>query len=289
MSFETIDPAYPSLVPENNLRLPDAITIVHGPRRLLARFMLAGDRAARQMGLHLRVRHDFDALLSLNRHEAARGNWYPVVDMFNPERVELNPENAFWISGENANGEIVVTWGARIYDWRGTSLAKQACAMFYGEDRGQPCLVTAEAAQRVSGVVVCGVASWVRPDHRRQHLSRLIPRIGKAYACARWPIDWSFCYVTRKHVEQGLAASYGQRNVSYSISYPGTPWLDIVLAYSTAEEVYEDMANFLTTELSDDSLSQPGMEVTSAAPTRFEHIVTKTSSDGVFHGNNSRS
>src|SRR4051794_13936299 len=304
MPLESLDPAYPSSIPQNNLRLPDAITIVHGPRRLLTQFILMGDRAARRMGLHLRVRHDFDALLSLNRYEAARGNWYPVIDMFNPERVALNPENAFWISGENENGEIVVTWGARIYDWHGTSLAEQACAMFYGEDRGQPCVITAEAASRVSGVVVCGVASWVRPDRRRQHLSRLIPRIGKAYACARWPIDWSFCYVTKKHVEQGLAASYGQRNVSHSISYPGTPWLDIVLAYSTATEVYEDMTSFLDAELSDGSSSQAvtegevmegaamegaATELVPMLPPSFEHIVTKTSSDGVFHGSSSRS
>lgn len=289
MPYETLDRVYPNIVPENNLRLPDAVTIVHGPRRLLARFILMGDRAARRMGLHLRVRTDFDALLWLNRREAARGNWYPIVDMINPERVALNPENAFWVSGENENGEIVVTWGARIFDWRGTSLAEQACAMFYGEDRGQPCVVTAEAAAQISGVTVCGVASWVRPDYRRQHLSQLIPRIGKAYACARWPIDWSFCYVTRRHVDQGLAASYGQRNVSYSISYPGTPWLDIVLAYSTAQEVYEDMANFLAAELSDASSSQAATAAGAASSTRFEHIVTNTSSDGVFHGNKSLS
>lgn len=287
---------FPNIVPENNLRLPDAITIVHGPRRLLSRFVLEGDKAARRLGLHLRVRTDFEELLFLNRFEAARGNWYPIVDMFNPERVDLTPENAFWISGENEAGEIVVTWGARIWDWTGTNLAEQACAMFYGEDTGQPCEITAEAAWRISGVVVCGGASWVRPDYRRLHLSRLVPRIGKAYACGRWPIDWSFCYVTRKHVEQGLAAGYGQRNVSYSVSYPGTPWMDVVLAYSTPQEVYEDMANFLATELSEVSAAQnsgvgsaTGMPAAGGLPTSFEHIVTKTSSDGVFQGNSSLS
>ncbi len=287
------DRVYPNIVPENNLRLPDAVTITQGPRRLLARFILEGDKAARSMGLHLRVRTDFEEMLFLNKSEAARGNWYPIVDMFNPERVNLNPENAFWISGENAAGEIVVTWGARIYDWRDTNLAEQACAMFYGEDRGQPCEVTAEAASRISGVVVCGVASWVHPDYRRQHLSRLIPRIGKAYACGRWPIDWSFCYVTRKHVEQGLAASYGQKNVSHSVSYPGTPWLNIAVAYSTADEVYEDMMSFLASDLSADSAPQPelvlAVPAAPAVPTNFEHMVTKTSSDGVFQGNSSLS
>lgn len=290
MPLDTPSTVIPNIVPENNLRLPDAITITHGPRRLLARFILESDKAARRMGLHLRVRNDFDEMLFLNRAEAARGNWYPIVDMFNPERVDLTPENSFWISGENAAGEIVVTWGARIYDWRGTNLAEQACAMFYGEDLGQPREITAEAAARISGIVVCGGASWVHPNYRRQHFSRLIPRVGKAYACGRWPIDWSFCYVTRKHVEQGLAASYGQKNVSYSVSYPGTPWLDVVVAYSTANEVYEDMTSFLESDLSEGS--SPQSTITFEAPagsTNLEHSVTNTSSDGVFHGNRSLS
>jgi len=277
---------YPNIVPQNDLRLPDALTIKHGPARLLARFVLEGDKAARRMGLRLRLRHDFDALVELSREHAARGSWYPVVDMFNPECMELNPENAFWISGEDADGEIAVTWGARIYNWQGTSLAEQACAMWYGKDRGQPCVVTAPAAEMISGVCVCGGASWVRPDFRRLHLSKLVPRIGKAYACARWPIDWSFCYVTRAHVEKGLAASYGQKNLSYSIYYPETSFGEIVLAYTPIEGVYEDMANFLITELSNTAWSSPEPV---ALSTSFEHIVTKTSSEGVFHGNSSLS
>jgi hypothetical protein len=79
MTPETLDRIHHDIAPENNLRLPDAITVVHGPRRLLARFFIEGDRAARQAGLYLRVRHDFDALLWLNRKEVARGNWYPIT------------------------------------------------------------------------------------------------------------------------------------------------------------------------------------------------------------------
>jgi hypothetical protein len=290
MSLDQHDRVYPNIVPGNNLRLPDAITIVHGPRQLLARFVLEADKAARGMGLFLRIRHDFDELLFLNRNESARGNWYPIVDMFNPEQVSLTPENAFWVSGENEAGEIVVTWGVRIHDWTGTNLAEQACAMFYGEDRGQPCIVTAEAADRITGVVGCAGISWVRPDYRRRHLSRLIPRVGKAYACSRWPMDWIFGYVTRKHAEQGLAAGYGQKNVGYSISYPGTPWMDIAVAYSTVQEVYDDMANFLVTELSAKSSSDGVRGGPPSAPqTNFEQSVTKISSDGVFQGNSSLS
>jgi hypothetical protein len=38
---------YPNIVPENDLRLPDALTVKHGPVRLLSRFVLEGDKAAR--------------------------------------------------------------------------------------------------------------------------------------------------------------------------------------------------------------------------------------------------
>src|SRR5215212_7682882 len=136
---------FPNIVPENNLRLPDALTIKHGPSRLLARFVLEGDKLARRRGVDLRLRHDFDELVYFNKEQTARGLWYPLVDMFNPDRTELTPENAFWISGENEDGEIVLTWGARVFNWTGTNLSEQARAFWYGRDHGQPCVVTAEA------------------------------------------------------------------------------------------------------------------------------------------------
>jgi hypothetical protein len=276
------DTVYPNIVPPNDLRLLDALTIKHGPTRLLARFMLEGDKMARRVGLHLRLRHDFDELLFINRKEAARGHWYPLVDAFNPECTELNPENAFWISGEDDSGEIVVTWAARIYNWIGTNLAEQARALWFGRDLEQPCIVTAPAAPLISGVTVCGGASWVRPDFRGKHLSRFIPRMGKAYACSRWPIDWSFCYIGRPNVEKGLAANYGQKNLSYSVFYPGSPRGEQVLAYTAVDDVYADMADFLSTVRENE-------ESAASSSITFEHIETKTSLDGVLHGSISRS
>ena len=277
---------YPNIVPENNLRLPDALTIKHGPARLLARFVLEGDKEARRRGIELRMRHDFDELVHFNKQQSALGAWYPLVDMFNPDCTELTPENAFWMSGENENGEIVLTWGARIFNFIGTNLKEQARAMWYGRDLGQPCTVTAEAASLITGICVCGGASWVRPDYRRQHLSRLVPRVGKAYACARWPIDWSFCYVTRAHVAGGLAASYGQRNLSYSVQYSDSPLGELVLAYTPVEEVYDDLASFLLSEISESG--SPDAQAISVATT-LEHNVIRTSSEGVFQGSRSLS
>ena len=114
-----------SIVPENNLRLPDALTIKHGPARLLSRFVIEGDKAARRMGIELRLRYDFDELLYVNQQHTAKGSWVSIPGAFNPNHVDLNSENAFWLAGENEDGEIVATWAARIYDWTGTNLAEQ--------------------------------------------------------------------------------------------------------------------------------------------------------------------
>jgi hypothetical protein len=131
---------YPNIVPENNLRLPDALTIKHGPARLLSRFVLEGDKAARQMGLRLRLRHDFGELLYLNEREVAHGKWFKLVNMYNPAYCDLSPENSYWISGENEEGDIVLTQAGRIYYWPETSLAEEAHSMFYaGHGEGQLC------------------------------------------------------------------------------------------------------------------------------------------------------
>lgn len=64
-------------------------------------FVLEGDKAARQMGIRLRLRHDFGELLYANKQQITLGNWYRLADYFNPEYTDLLPENSYWISGEN--------------------------------------------------------------------------------------------------------------------------------------------------------------------------------------------
>ena len=275
--------AYPNIVPENNTRFPDALTVRHGPAALLARFVLEGDKAVREAGVRLRLRHDFEELVYANR-QYANTQWYPLVGGFDPDNVELTPENAFWTSGENESGEIVVTRLTRIFNWQDTNLEEQARAIFYGEDRGQPCIVTADAAKLISGVVEGGGAFWVRPDYRGRHLSRWIPRLDKAMACGRWPIEWLFCYITLEQVRKGLAVNYGQKHLSYSISYPGSPHGELALAYTAVHEFYDDIADVL--DARSVSASSGGM---SLVPNLRVHPVTNTSPEGVLQGSIRRS
>ena len=280
---------YPNIIPENNLRLPDALTVKHGPAPLLSRFVLEGDKAARQMGLRLRLRHDFGELLYLNQREVAHGNWFTLVNMYNPAYCELSPENSYWISGENEQGDIVLTQAGRIYYWPETSLAEEARSMFYaGHDEGQLCKVTAPAARRIGGVVFCAGSHWIRPDFRGRRLSHLLARLGRAYAMARRPVEWAIALVAPVLVSKGVSAGYGYKHASYSIFYPASAWgdLEVVLAYLSHEEAYDDIAEYLGREFAPSTT-----EALSTALSRrpLEDKVTSTSSEGVFHGSNNLS
>ena len=278
---------YPNIVPENNLRLPDALTIKYGPTPLLARFVLEGDKAAREMGIRLRLRHDFGELLYINKQQTSRGNWFRLVNMFNPEYSDLSPENSYWISGEDDQGEIVVTQAGRVYYWPDTTLEQEARLMFYGgHDEGQRCIVTATDAQSISGVVFYGGSVWVRPDFRGRRLSQLLPRLGRAYAVARWPVDSGISFVAPALVEKGIAAGYGYKHASYSIAYPESPWgdLEVVLVSLSATEAYADFAEMLLS-----SSSAAAASGAAASANLFDDKVTNTSSDGVLHGSSRRS
>ena len=280
---------YPNIVPENNLRLPDALTIKHGPARLLARFVLEGDKAARGLGVRLRLRHDFGELLYLNEREVAHGNWFKLVNMYNPAYCDLTPENSYWISGENEAGDIVLTQAGRIYYWPETTLAQEAHAMFYaGHNADHVCKVAAPAAERIGGVVFCAGSHWIRPDFRGRRFSHLLARLGRAYAMARWPVDWAIALVAPILVEKGVSSGYGYKHASHSIFFPSSPWgdLEVVLAYLSQTEAYEDIAENMGKELSASTVDA----LTAASSRRpRDDKVTSTSSDGVFHGSSSLS
>jgi hypothetical protein len=279
---------YPNIVPENNLRLPDALTIEHGPAPLLATFVLEGDKAARERGVRLRLRHDFGDLLYVNKHVAVRQSWYPLLDIFNPEHSDLLPENSYWISGEDEHGEIVLTQAGRIYYWPDSTLEQEARMMFHGgREKGQRCVVTAADAKLITGVVFYGGAGWVRPDFRGRRLMRLVPRIGRAYALARWPVDWGISFVLPSLIDTGVAAGYGYRRASYSIYFPGSVVgdVDVVLVSVSASAAYADFAEALG------RLGQlePSTSSSSISVSFLDDKVTKISSDRVFQGSNSRS
>ena len=161
--------------------------------------------------------------------------------------------------------------------------------MFYaGREEGQRCVVTATDAKSITGVVFYGGSVWVRPDFRGRQLSTLLPRLGRAYALARWPVDWGISLVAPVLVEKKVASGYGYKHVSYSISYPNSPWgdIDFALVSLSAAEAYADFADMLTTKA---SLSEVVGSAEISPTILRDDKVTRISSEGVFHGSSNRS
>ena len=279
---------YPDIVPENNLRLPDALTIKHGPARLLARFILEADKAARRHGLLLRVRHDFEELVYFNSTQISRGGWFRVINTFNPLYTDLSPENSFWVCGENEHGEVVATHAGRVFYWPDTNLEEQFPTMFYGSEKKWECRVTAPAAKLISGVVLCSGAVWVDPNYRGDRFSHLFARIGKAYACARWPLDWVVAWMSSTSIEKGLASGVGHKNLSRSVFFGDSPWggKEWVIAYSSPRDVYDDLFSFMTREF---AIGGDDLSDVNSSPRIVEDMETKISSERVFQGSSTRS
>ncbi len=50
-----------------NNRLPDQVEVSFGPQAIISRFILQGDREARERGVYLSIEHDFDELIAFNK------------------------------------------------------------------------------------------------------------------------------------------------------------------------------------------------------------------------------
>lgn len=240
--------SFQNSLPRDNIRLPDAVDIRHGPAPILGRFFIAADNMAKQLGVTLKFRSDFNALARLNAEEIRRGTWYKLPDMFNPE-VATNLENAFWIAGENERGEIVVTACGRVYDWEGTTLADEVRLMFFGGNEvGQVCEVTAPNAFEITGKVYYGGAIWIHPSHRRNGLSSLIAHVARAFAASRWPLDYAVGFVKREMVLKGLAATYGYspEHIMFAVKFPVSAIgpADMAVCSLAGDEIYRDLARF---------------------------------------------
>ena len=156
--------------------------------------------------------------------------------------------------------------------------------MLYGRDEGQPCVVTAKAAKLIRGRRIGSRRRLGAAGLPRRELSHLLPRMAKAYALSRWPLDWAIGYVTGLWLK-GRRAGYGAKHLSYSVVYPDAVWRARARLTSGPGGLRR-FRRLPETELSSSTgakFSAPSFSMTR------EHEVTKTSSDGVFHGSSSRS
>jgi hypothetical protein len=246
--------ALPALVSRQTVaqRLPDQITVDHGPRELLGRFFLEADLAARSRGVYLHLHADLEGLVELNRRMA---NWGSLTPIFRPEFGLVKLDSAFWIEGRTAAGEVVATQAARFYQWPESNIAEEFGSLraFYAEPAphraaGETWTVTAPCASRIAGRVVFSGAGWYRPDFRGTGLSSILPRISRAYAFTRWNSDVTISMVDPVLTRKGVVRSYGysrvEKEVKLTASFRGDTSFDLV--WMPRDEMLADLETYLS-------------------------------------------
>ncbi len=247
-----------SLRPQNAAgvsgNLLDRISIQHGPAALLGRFFLAADQAARDRGLSLRLHADLHSLVETNHQ--LRAEWgAPIVPVFNPNHSDLSAANSFWISGHDHTGQVVATQAARLFDMADTNVAAELTSLrlFYAAPQahlasGSRCDVQCPAASRISGRVVYSGGGWYHPTYRGCGLSKILPRISRALAYAKWKSDFTISLLETILVEKKVYQSYGYTNHDPLITLSGyREPLQLHLIWMQQAEMLEDLARYVAT------------------------------------------
>ena len=238
-----------------NNRLPDQVDVAYGPQAIISRFILQGDREARERGVFLSIEHDFEALIAFNKSQPEK--WFPLIPVFDPAYSALGPDNAFWIAGRNRDGDIVTVQCARLYDWRDTDFEREFESLRFAyrdpdlERWPEECaFCNAPSGRRISGMVCYSGGAWYHPDYRGTGLASIIPRLSRTIAYSRWNTDYTISVAESVLIEKGVVARYGYTRVE-----EGLDWLNSFIGHLMNLHLLwmdrTEMLNDLVTQLSE--------------------------------------
>lgn len=228
------------------------ITIDHEPRGLLGRVLLKAEAAARERGVSL----SFASMHDLAAANAANyATWGPVFTGFDPALNDLGPENSFCLIGRNAEGQVIATQAARLYDWTGTNYreAAESFRLIYRDPLAQKlpaerCEVTALAAKGIEGRVLYSGGAWYHPDYRGLGLVEILPRMARTLARARWNTTCTITMMAEHNVRKGVFPRNGYRNLEWEVRFIDTRagTVRFALLWIKHEETLEDLEQFLS-------------------------------------------
>jgi len=233
-------------------RLPDQITLKHGPREALGRFFLTDMGLAVAACALLTLSTDFELLREVNARN--QGSWHGLAPSFDCAYGGIDKDCGFWIIGRDEKGEVVTTQAARFFDTGSATLKDYLTSLqlFYprpDEQKlpGEHCMVETPSAARISGRMVYSGGTWIHPDYRKRLMPMILPRISRALALTLWDSEYTFSMVSHALVSKGVATAYGYRNIE-----PGIRWmnsetelrLDGTLVWMDRAEQLADMARF---------------------------------------------
>lgn len=199
------------------MRLPNQITMHHGPQLLLARSIFAIDEVAEKRGVLLEITTDLDRVQEINRRYS--DSWSPIMPNL------LKPDETFWIIGNDAEGEPAVTMGCRRYNIERGSLSDILAdlSFFYATihpDLDEKIELMTVVPDYIAGQVAYVGGMWTRPDHRRRGLAAVMTRIVHAICLGVWDTDHAISLV-RPELPEGVLSAYGYRNTAAGFRWHG--------------------------------------------------------------------
>ena len=234
--------------------LIDSIQIDYGPVNMLGRFFLLAQQLIGDLGISM-CRATLSDLAALQSgHKFSWALFPPMLDV----RLSAIPEDmSYALVGRNAEGDVVCAQGGRIYSTGERSLDDIARdqSFFYAAGTtpsfdSPRIALTAPSASTIAGTFVYSGALWVRPDYRGQRLSRLLPRLSRAFALAHWNTRYTIALVSDQIAKSPLFEMYGYQRIEPTFRISGLMVQDMVgsLMWMDAEELVTDLARFLAVQ-----------------------------------------
>jgi len=183
------------------------------------RFLANSTEIFQHYGIEMELGYDFDLyreVLSFARPEQ------PLGAPFNPDVHELTPDNALWMIGRKANGEIVHTQALRMLDMSGETIADYFTRRFRdfppplpnidlprSRFRAGPC------AKRGRGRVCYNGDFWIKPGDetlRGQGVSTVLGRYAFYQAMQHWDPDHMVGFMVKQVACKGFPQRLGWMN-----------------------------------------------------------------------------
>ncbi len=180
------------------------------------RFVANSAEVFQRHGVILEVGYDFEVYRTLLKE--ARPD-HILGAPFDPEIHELTAQNALWIVGRSAGGEIMHTQALRMLDLNGASVGEYFTSKFrefppsgVDLDLDRSRFRAGPAAKKMHGTCAYQGEYWIAPGNhglRGRSLSYVLGRFAFVQAMQHWDPDHIMAFMVKATAMRGLAEQGG--------------------------------------------------------------------------------
>ena len=214
--------------------LSKSAIVRHGPVEHIKAYLDRASARAGSVGVRF-VFGTFDELIALNR--ANRDTWFSIFPAFDPAHGLVRDDLSACIFGVHESGAVVTCHALHLFGMTGTNFGREAEALrvHYADPEtmrrpGERCVMTADHAFQVSGRIIFSGAFWCHPDIHRKGMARILPKLAKVYALARWDPDYIVSYMTIPTDKRGLF-----KHIGYSRR---DPFVELTNSFIGTQDMY---------------------------------------------------